>query len=162
MPGRRATARAIPRASSYICSMPPMNKFPCSTASLPPTSMTLRKVSSCRLSGGRPTSSTRVTAITTGGPISMRSMPASSPASNTTLPCALKPHGPSLRQIAAADRDTILEDQIVRFTYRHQGGGRRNRYEKPLRRIVVARPDKARPLILATNDCLGTTNWFNG
>jgi putative transposase len=41
------------------------------------------------------------------------------------------------RPIAAADRDTILEDQIVRFAYRHQGGGRRNRYEKPLRRIVV-------------------------
>ncbi len=56
------------------------------------------------------------------------------------------------RPIAAADRDTILEDQIVRFAYRHQGGGRRNRYEKPLRRIVVARPDKERPLILATND----------
>ncbi|MBK9784363.1 MAG: hypothetical protein IPP59_09315 [Betaproteobacteria bacterium] len=25
------------------------------------------------------------------------------------------------RPIAAADRDTILEDQIVRFAYRHQG-----------------------------------------
>jgi len=56
------------------------------------------------------------------------------------------------RPIAVADSDTILEDQIVRFAYRHQGGGRRNRYEKSLRRIVVARPDKERPLILATND----------
>jgi hypothetical protein len=54
--------------------------------------------------------------------------------------------------IAAEDSETILEDQIVRFAYRHQGGGRRNGYEKPLRRIVVARPDQERPLVLATND----------
>jgi hypothetical protein len=58
--------------------------------------------------------------------------------------------------IAAEDSETILEDQIVRFAYRHQGGGRRNDYEKPLRRIVVARPGKERPLVLATND-LGTS-----
>ena len=56
------------------------------------------------------------------------------------------------RPIAIEDSETILEDQIVRFAYRHPGGGRRNRYEKPLRRIVVARPDKERPLVLATND----------
>ncbi len=56
------------------------------------------------------------------------------------------------RPITAADGGPILEDQIVRFAYRHQGGGRRNRYEKALRRIVVARPDKERPLVLATND----------
>lgn len=56
------------------------------------------------------------------------------------------------RPVAAEDSDTILEDQIVRFAYRHQGGGRRNGYEKALRRIVVARPDKERPLVLATND----------
>ncbi len=56
------------------------------------------------------------------------------------------------RPIAAKDGGTILEDQVVRFAYRHPGGGRRNRYEKVLRRIVVARPDKERPLVLATND----------
>lgn len=56
------------------------------------------------------------------------------------------------RPIATEDSDTIMEDQNVRFAYRHQGGGRRNRYEKILRRIVVARPDKERPLVLATND----------
>jgi IS4 transposase len=56
------------------------------------------------------------------------------------------------KPIATVDSETILADQIVRFAYRHQGGGRRNRYEKPLRRIVVARPDKDRPLVLATND----------
>lgn len=75
-------------------------QIPCSTASLPPTSMTFRKVSSYRLSVVPLTSLTRVTATTTGGPTLMPSMLASSPASNTTLPCALTPHGPSLRQIA--------------------------------------------------------------
>lgn len=58
----------------------------------------------------------------------------------------------AVRPIAVADSRTILEDQIVRFAYRHPGGGRRNHYEKALRRIVVARPDKEHPLILATND----------
>jgi putative transposase len=54
--------------------------------------------------------------------------------------------------IAAQDSETILDDQIVRFAYRQQSGGRRNRYEKALRRIVVARPGKERPLVLATNN----------
>lgn len=48
--------------------------------------------------------------------------------------------------------EQILSDEIVRFSNRHPGGGRRNPYEKPLRRISVARPDKPTPLILATND----------
>ena len=56
------------------------------------------------------------------------------------------------RPIAAADSDTILEDQIVRFSNRHPRAGKRNLYEKALRRIVVVRPDKERPLVLATND----------
>jgi|JI8StandDraft_1071087.scaffolds.fasta_scaffold56276_2 IS4 transposase len=56
------------------------------------------------------------------------------------------------RPIPEAASGTILADEIVRFTYRRQGKGRSNRYEKPLRRIMVARPDKDRPLILATND----------
>lgn len=45
----------------------------------------------------------------------------------------------------------ILEDSVVRFKHKHPGGGRVNHYQLPLRRIVVHRPDKARPLILATN-----------
>jgi hypothetical protein len=57
-----------------------------------------------------------------------------------------------LRPIAAADRDTILADEIVRFSNKNPGGKRRNRYTAPLRRITVARPDAAKPLVLATND----------
>lgn len=54
--------------------------------------------------------------------------------------------------IPAVQQDGILEDSLVRFKNKHPGGGRINHYEKPLRRIVVHRPDKVRPLILATND----------
>jgi IS4 transposase len=56
------------------------------------------------------------------------------------------------RPIAAQDGETIVADQMVRFACRHPGGGRRNRYEKALRRVVVARPGKEQPLVLATND----------
>jgi putative transposase len=55
------------------------------------------------------------------------------------------------RLIPRAAIGVILKDQVVRFTHRHQGGGRRNRYESALRRIEVAREGKA-PLVLATND----------
>jgi IS4 transposase len=57
-----------------------------------------------------------------------------------------------VRPIDAADQDTILADEIVRFANKSPGGKRRNRYEAPLRRITVARPDAAKPLVLATND----------
>lgn len=56
------------------------------------------------------------------------------------------------KSIAPEVAGTILEDHVVRFRYRHSGGQRRNHYEQPLRRIVVMRPDKDRPLVLATND----------
>jgi putative transposase len=56
------------------------------------------------------------------------------------------------RAIAAQDSDTILDDQIVCFSNRCPRGGKRNLYATALRRIVVARPDKERPLVLATND----------
>jgi IS4 transposase len=56
------------------------------------------------------------------------------------------------RPIGEADRDTILADEIVVFRHRHNRAGHTNPYEAPLRRIVVARPDHARPLVLATND----------
>lgn len=46
----------------------------------------------------------------------------------------------------------ILADEIVTFRHRHNRAGHTNPYEAPLRRITVARPDHARPLVLATND----------
>lgn len=48
--------------------------------------------------------------------------------------------------------DRVLQDQIVCFKNKHPGGKRINHYEKPLRCITVARPDKPTPLVLATND----------
>jgi len=56
------------------------------------------------------------------------------------------------RAIEATDAGDILEDALVRFRYRHPGAKRRNVYEKPLRRVVIARPGHATPLVLATND----------
>lgn len=55
------------------------------------------------------------------------------------------------RRIAKAAEGIILKDETVRLTNRHPGGGRRNPYQAPLRRIEVAREDKT-PLVLATND----------
>lgn len=54
--------------------------------------------------------------------------------------------------IEQADKDFILADEIVRFAHKAPRGGKRNLYEKPLRRVTVARADKPTPLILATND----------
>ena len=55
--------------------------------------------------------------------------------------------------IARDSIDFILEDSIVKFTNKRPGGHRRNQYgDTPLRRIVVSRPDKGRPLVIATND----------
>lgn len=56
------------------------------------------------------------------------------------------------RKIPAADCDTVLRDEIVKFKNKHPGGKRKNHYEKPLRRIVIARPDRDTPIVLATND----------
>jgi len=56
------------------------------------------------------------------------------------------------RKIPVADRESVLKDELVKFKYKHPGGARRNRYHKPLRRVEVARPDHATPLVLATND----------
>ncbi len=56
-----------------------------------------------------------------------------------------------LRTLAVAEAGSVLEDALVRFRHKRPGGGRRNHYEAPLRRIVVAREAGA-PLILATND----------
>jgi IS4 transposase len=56
------------------------------------------------------------------------------------------------RPIEEASARVILGDEVVRFRNRFPGGKRRNDYEKPLRRITVARSDKETPLVLATND----------
>lgn len=56
------------------------------------------------------------------------------------------------RPLAEADRETIRADEIVRFAHPAPRGGKRNRYTQVLRRITVARPDKATALVLATND----------
>ena len=54
---------------------------------------------------------------------------------------------------ALADEEgKILKDEIVRLSNPNPGGGRKNSYRTPLRRVTVARPDKETPLILATND----------
>lgn len=55
------------------------------------------------------------------------------------------------RGIAKSAHGIILTDQIVRFANQHPGGGRKNPYRLPLRRIEVAREDRL-PLVLATND----------
>lgn len=60
-------------------------------------------------------------------------------------------HVISTRRIAGAARGEILSDQLVCFTNKHPGAGRRNHYTKRLRRIEVAREGN-RPLVLATND----------
>lgn len=54
--------------------------------------------------------------------------------------------------IPASAEGVVLRDEIVRFKRKRPSGKRINHYEKPLRRITVARPDKAAPLVLATND----------
>lgn len=54
--------------------------------------------------------------------------------------------------IAADAAGVVLQDRIVRFKYKRQGGHRINQYDQPLRCITLVRPDKATPLVLATND----------
>lgn len=56
------------------------------------------------------------------------------------------------RPLPAEAAGEVLEDHVVCFAHKHPRAGRRNRYERPLRRIVIARPDKDSPLVLATND----------
>jgi putative transposase len=56
------------------------------------------------------------------------------------------------RRIPEAAQATILEDQIVRFKYRHNRAGHTNPYQAPLRRIIVDRGPDQKPLLLATND----------
>ena len=59
------------------------------------------------------------------------------------------------RGIAADAAGIVLQDRIVRFKHKHQGGKRINHYDKPLRCITVTRAGKPTPLVLATNDLSG-------
>lgn len=56
------------------------------------------------------------------------------------------------RTVDPALAQIVLSDQLVKLANKCPGGRRKNHYVKPLRRVVVARPDKATPLVLATND----------
>jgi IS4 transposase len=50
-------------------------------------------------------------------------------------------------------RGEVISDELVTFKHKRPGGKRINSYYgKTLRRITVVRPDKSRPLIIATND----------
>jgi IS4 transposase len=54
-------------------------------------------------------------------------------------------------------REIVVSDELVTFKNKRPGGKRINLYHgKALRRITVTRPDKSRPLILATNDLKST------
>jgi putative transposase len=60
------------------------------------------------------------------------------------------------RPVDPVDADVVLADELVLLTNKCPGSRRKNRYVKPLRRVVVARPDKSTPLVLATNDLNAT------
>lgn len=59
------------------------------------------------------------------------------------------------RPIPQEAQGVVLSDQLVTFKSK-QSGRRRNLYRKPLRCIRIDRPDKATPLILATNDLVSS------
>lgn len=61
-----------------------------------------------------------------------------------------------VRAIAPENADTVLHDEVVQFTGKYPGGGRVNRYAKPLRRVTIVRNDKPTPLVLATNDMISS------
>jgi putative transposase len=55
------------------------------------------------------------------------------------------------RRIPRNAAGIVLHDEIVSFKYKRQSG-KPITYDRPLRRITIARPDKATPMVLATND----------
>lgn len=57
------------------------------------------------------------------------------------------------RDVPTEDRAVVLQDQLVKFKRKYPSGGRVNQhFDKPLRRVTIVRPDKPKPLVLATND----------
>jgi putative transposase len=59
------------------------------------------------------------------------------------------------RTIPADAAGIVLQDEIVHLKHKRPGG-RNNLYVTALRRVTIARPDKATPLVLATNDLTST------
>jgi putative transposase len=60
-------------------------------------------------------------------------------------------------EVHKAARNVVLKDELVAFKHKNPGGKHVNLYHgKTLCRITMARLDKARPLILATNDLKST------
>ena len=59
------------------------------------------------------------------------------------------------RTIPADTAGIVLQDEIVQLKHKRPGG-RNNPYVTSLRRVTIARPDKATPLVLATNDLTST------
>ena len=49
-------------------------------------------------------------------------------------------------------RAVVLADERIELSNKNPGAGRKNLYTAALRRVTVARPDKATPLVLVTND----------
>ena len=56
------------------------------------------------------------------------------------------------RNIPAEAQDIVLGDELVKFKSKYPGGKRNQHFGSPLRRVTVMRPDKATPIVLATND----------
>ena len=57
-----------------------------------------------------------------------------------------------VQQLPPSSDGSILNDELVRLNNRSLGGGRKNPYQQPLRRITVARAQGQAPLVLASND----------
>ncbi len=54
-------------------------------------------------------------------------------------------------------QETVIADELVSFKRKTPGGGRVNKYfGKPLRRVIIKRPDHVTPIVLATNDLTST------
>ena len=56
------------------------------------------------------------------------------------------------RDIPAETQGVVLSDELVKFKSKYPGGKRNTHFDKPLRRVTVVRPDKEKPIVLATND----------
>lgn len=56
------------------------------------------------------------------------------------------------RAVPAEAAEIVLNDELVKFKSKYPGGKRNKHFDRPLRRVTVVRPDKATPIVLATND----------
>jgi putative transposase len=60
------------------------------------------------------------------------------------------------REIPLEAQNFVLSDEIVKFKSKYPGGKPNKHYDQPLRRVTVMRPDKATPLVIATNDLVSS------